>query len=248
MQSSTALLWVGGLDKRTDAVTLGHLFETVGFVKAANIAIEDNVSKGFGYVEMESPVMAERAKTKLNGALVDGRNIKVAFMRPGGLRDFEIDPSPPPDRIREYSQIHGWIDVPTSREDEYSGRRSKQESTQKAAGKSGVNKAPREEKSIEKSGLRGVTTTTVRKVWIHIGNLPYQMKIEDLLNSLSKYRVKSIRLPKMEANPVMNVGYGFVELVDEAEREKLLLENDQILVLGRSCRVRPAVTIPVKVE
>jgi RNA recognition motif-containing protein len=55
--------------------------------KSATIATEENkASRGFGYVEMESPKLAQVAIVKLNNYELDGRKIRVSlFNEPGFL-------------------------------------------------------------------------------------------------------------------------------------------------------------------
>lgn len=75
-------LFVGGLSYSTGAEVLGKLFETVGIVKSATIATnENNQSRGHGLVEMETPELAMIAVSKLNGFILEGRPIHVHVYR-----------------------------------------------------------------------------------------------------------------------------------------------------------------------
>lgn len=75
-------MFVGGLNYSTGAEVLGKLFETVGIVKSATIATnENNQSRGHGFVEMETPELAMIAVNKLNNFLLEGRTIHVHVYR-----------------------------------------------------------------------------------------------------------------------------------------------------------------------
>lgn len=87
-------LYVGNLNYRTTADTLGYMFAEYGNVMDV-VIIE---GKGFGFVEMETDEDAARAREGLNGAEVDGRTIRVDEARPrpdrqgggrGGFRNRE---------------------------------------------------------------------------------------------------------------------------------------------------------------
>ena len=72
-------LYVGGLSYSTTTETLSALFEKTGQVLSAQIIMDRDTgrSKGFGFVEMNSPEEAVQAASKLNGFQLDGRAITV---------------------------------------------------------------------------------------------------------------------------------------------------------------------------
>lgn len=63
---------------------LEKLFAGYGAVSSAKVIIDkfSNRSKGFGFVEMSDDNAAKKAITELNGAMADGRPIKVSEARP----------------------------------------------------------------------------------------------------------------------------------------------------------------------
>ena len=76
-------LFIGGLSKKTETSDLRELFATCGHVVDA-FAMKDKESgemKGFGFVTMSEPNMAQRAIKKLNKFELHGRRIAV---RPAG--------------------------------------------------------------------------------------------------------------------------------------------------------------------
>jgi len=80
-------LFVGGLSWDTTDNSLRNFFSSAGKVISANV-IKDKYtgrSRGFGFVEMSTEEEAEEAK-KLNGQVLDGRNISVNDARPQAPR------------------------------------------------------------------------------------------------------------------------------------------------------------------
>jgi len=71
-------LYVGNLNYNVTNEELKQLFSQYGEVKSLNI-IE---GKGFAFVEMASPVEAEKASAALNGFEFKGRNLRVDEARP----------------------------------------------------------------------------------------------------------------------------------------------------------------------
>lgn len=77
-------LFVAGLPFSTTDEELKNLFLGVGSVVSANVIIDRDSgrSKGFGFVEMETPEEAQNAITKLNGSDFGGRTLVVNEARP----------------------------------------------------------------------------------------------------------------------------------------------------------------------
>jgi len=84
MESDSRRLFVGGLAWRTTEDMLLRLFAEVGDVAAATVVIdrETGRSKGFGFVEMGDPTGTQAAISKLDGAVLDGRTLRVAAATP----------------------------------------------------------------------------------------------------------------------------------------------------------------------
>ena len=84
-------LFVGGLSYSTSTEGLREAFAAVGTVETATIVTDRDTgrSRGFGFVEMATPEDADQAVSRLNGATLDGRPIKVEKATgagPGGGR------------------------------------------------------------------------------------------------------------------------------------------------------------------
>lgn len=88
-------LYVGNLPYGTSDSDLSAFFEDNGFTANSVNVISDREtgrSKGFGFVELNSPDEVESAIDKLNGVELDGRALKVNVAqdkprRDGGNRD-----------------------------------------------------------------------------------------------------------------------------------------------------------------
>lgn len=77
-------LYVGNLPYSFDDAKLAEVFSKFGTVLSA-VVIKDREtrrSKGFGFVEFESEEAAKKAIQEMDGADIDGRNLKVNEARP----------------------------------------------------------------------------------------------------------------------------------------------------------------------
>jgi RNA recognition motif-containing protein len=77
-------LYVGNLAYSTTDASLREAFSASGTVESVNVITDRDTgqSKGFAFVEMASDSEAQSAIQALNGATVDGRQIKVNEARP----------------------------------------------------------------------------------------------------------------------------------------------------------------------
>src|SRR5687768_11199115 len=82
-------LFVGGLSWNTTDASLRTAFESFGQIREARVILdrETGKSRGFGFVTFQSNDDAAAAIRSMNGAMVDGRTIRVneaEERRPGG--------------------------------------------------------------------------------------------------------------------------------------------------------------------
>lgn len=67
---------------------LRHIFEHIGPVRCAKIVTDpDGRSRGFGFVEMNTPEDAAEAIARFNGDIYEGRSVTVSEARPAGSAD-----------------------------------------------------------------------------------------------------------------------------------------------------------------
>jgi cold-inducible RNA-binding protein len=81
-------LFVGSISFDSTEESLKQKFEEIGPVISAKIIFDrfSGRSRGFGFVEMEKEEDAAKAVEKLNGAMLDGREIVVNEAKPEGER------------------------------------------------------------------------------------------------------------------------------------------------------------------
>ena len=96
-------IYVSNLSFAVQDEDLRSYFAEYGEITSAKVIMDKytNRSKGFGFVEMSDDAAAEKAIAELDGAMVDGRAIKVNVARPKEER---------PDRAKKpsYSNNNRW--------------------------------------------------------------------------------------------------------------------------------------------
>jgi RNA recognition motif-containing protein len=77
-------IYVSNLGFSTQDEDLRKLFSEYGDVSSAKIIMDKmtNRSRGFGFVEMPDDTAGKQAISALDGAMIDGRPIKVVIARP----------------------------------------------------------------------------------------------------------------------------------------------------------------------
>jgi len=79
-------LYVGNLPYTATEASLREAFSASGTVDSATVITDRDTgqSKGFGFVEMSTDQEAQAATQAMNGASLDGRQIKVSEAKPKG--------------------------------------------------------------------------------------------------------------------------------------------------------------------
>jgi RNA recognition motif-containing protein len=79
-------LYVGNLPYSATETSLRNAFAASGTVDSVNLITDRDTgqSKGFGFIEMSSDREAQAAIQTMNGAMLDGRQIKVSEAKPKG--------------------------------------------------------------------------------------------------------------------------------------------------------------------
>ena len=74
-------LFVGGLSWSTTDESLGKAFSVHGEVSEARVVMDRATgrSRGFGFVSFVSEESARAAKSAMDNAVIDGRNVRVDF-------------------------------------------------------------------------------------------------------------------------------------------------------------------------
>ena len=82
-------IYVGNLSYSTSEDQLEETFAQYGEVASANIIVDkySNQSKGFAFVEMAEESNATAAISALNGAELNGRELRVSEAKPRENRD-----------------------------------------------------------------------------------------------------------------------------------------------------------------
>jgi RNA recognition motif-containing protein len=77
-------IYVSNLSFNVQDEDLREFFTSYGEVSSAKVIMDKmtNRSRGFGFVEMSDDAAAAKAIAELDGATVEGRNIKVMEARP----------------------------------------------------------------------------------------------------------------------------------------------------------------------
>jgi RNA recognition motif-containing protein len=77
-------MYVGNLSFNTTESQLQELFAAFGSVQSASLVMDRDTGRprGFGFVEMNNDAEANAAMAKLNGSMVDGRNLTVNEAKP----------------------------------------------------------------------------------------------------------------------------------------------------------------------
>lgn len=77
-------IYVSNLSFSVQDEDLKEFFAEYGEVTSAKVIMDrqTNRSRGFGFVEMSDDAAAQKAIAELNGATVDGREMKVSEARP----------------------------------------------------------------------------------------------------------------------------------------------------------------------
>jgi RNA recognition motif-containing protein len=72
-------LFVGGVSWNTDDASLRQAFEPFGEVREAKVVTDRDTgrSRGFGFVTFNNAADAQTAIESMDGAVLDGRNIRV---------------------------------------------------------------------------------------------------------------------------------------------------------------------------
>ncbi|KAA6390993.1 MAG: hypothetical protein EZS28_013480 [Streblomastix strix] len=87
--ATSSRLFIGNLNYKTNAETIGHLFETIGGVDNVKTSSKNGKSLGYGFIEMADVEQAQKAQFQLNRYILDGRQIRVEFAKERKMKKFQ---------------------------------------------------------------------------------------------------------------------------------------------------------------
>ncbi|KAK4773671.1 hypothetical protein SAY87_028690 [Trapa incisa] len=78
---SATKVFVGGLSYDTNEIVLRDAFQQLGDIIEAKVVCDhvSGKSKGYGFIRFDSETAAAEALKKMDGQLLDGRNIRVQY-------------------------------------------------------------------------------------------------------------------------------------------------------------------------
>jgi cold-inducible RNA-binding protein len=93
-------LYVGNFPYSTTMEQLRELFEGVGAVRAVRIITFSNSgkSRGFAFVEMQTPREAAEALKTLDGHMFEGRTLRIGYAEP--KKPVDVSQEPEQDIVR----------------------------------------------------------------------------------------------------------------------------------------------------
>lgn len=240
-------LFVGNLNETTSAPTVGKLFETIGAVKNATIETRNEISRGFGYVELSTEEDAKAALERLNGYELEGRRIRVEVARDRSQPLPRRERGGRPFRGGRRGGMRGRYPPRFGGQFPYAGFQQQY---------SDFGYGPRRFPGRRFGARRGRRPTRrqlnpdapTSQTRVHIGNLPYTLTKNELAEQLKGFQIKEIVLAHRRFNTSLNVGYAFVDFATPAEQKRFLETNQVLKLKDRDCRSSPAMDVPASAE
>ena len=95
LQSGPGTLLIEGLEESIEACQLHEAFANFGDVIDCHIPLRNGKSCGYGYIQFRNPADAERAKSDLADASINGKKIHIKdYVRPQRRNSEDIFPDP----------------------------------------------------------------------------------------------------------------------------------------------------------
>lgn len=262
-EDNTFKVFVGNLAFATTEDDLREYFNKAGKVVGANIIVRGTRSLGYGFVSYDTEEEAKKAVELLDKSDLGGRQINVeqaklkeagearpkreggargarggfgrrgrgrGYIRARGGRSEEGKETKEPARVDEDQPAEGGAEgAAEGGERRRSGRRTR------GSGR----RFPRTPRAA--SGEEGSAETS--KTTLFVANLPFKVTNEDLSSIFKEYKVTSAHVVKLRNG--RSKGFGFVEVENEDQQQKVLNELKNVVVEGRELVIKVALASQV---
>ncbi|KAJ5072157.1 nucleic acid binding protein [Anaeramoeba ignava] len=195
-------LYVGNLPFSVTSEELEKEFGNFGQVIEARVMNRNGRPAGFAFIEMKTPQDAQSALTEMDGVEVDGRKIRVEYVRPKQefRQNFRREPFFPPMNFSPYpmQQFQRFPRFPP------------------------MNRFPMRRKPFIRRKRR-TGPKQESKTQIHVSNLPFNLTDEGFKKIFDKLKVKEARIARTRVG--RSKGFGFVDFETHEDQEKALNLN-----------------------
>ncbi|KAJ2964071.1 hypothetical protein NQZ79_g1011 [Umbelopsis isabellina] len=201
---------------------------------------------GYGFVSFETPEEAEKAAKELDKKDFNGRDVNVEIAKPRTSVNGATKPRPHTKRRtrRGAKEADGAAEqdddqvVIDDKENVDGAKDSEQPAKLKNKKKKQAQRKTDQPARIDLAEEQGEPSKTT----LFVGNLPFTTDDDGLKDILKNYRVKSAHVVKRKTG--RSKGFGFVEMEDEAEQQKVLEEMKTVTVDGREVSIKVSVSVP----
>jgi RNA recognition motif-containing protein len=230
-------VFAGNLSFKTTEEELKSFFGAAGTVVQASVITRGTRSLGYGFVAFNTAEECQAAVDKLHKKELSGREINVEIAKPkaeiiAARKERQDGDSPkktgsrrvrrnkaraPPKKKTDDKPAAAEGDKPAADGADAAAKKRKPRKKKKAS-KPVDPDAPKKERTPRP---KRVPTGEPSKTTIFVANLPFSLDDEGLRAVFKDYKVKSAKVILRRASG-RSKGFGFVELDDEAEQQKVL--------------------------
>jgi len=264
-------VFVGNLSFQTTEAELAELFSKPTAVLKANIITRGTRSLGYGFVAYETVAQAEAAAAAYNKTELGGREINVEVAKPKVERAAPKERAPkkekaPKEAAPSNDDESGDVKPrtgrsPRTRASRKSGSRNK---TRNEGEEGTTDEAPKDDEAKESRPKRTRARKTGRKegngeapssptpsaprtvgppskTTVFVANLPFAMEDDGLKALFAEFKVASAHVVRRRGSG-RSKGFGFVELVDEAEQQNVIEKMKNAQADGRELVIKVALS------
>jgi len=239
-------VFVGNIDYKVTDEQLKEYFKDLKFVDAA-INKRKDVSVGYGFITFDDEEEAKKCVEQFDKKDFQGRPLKVELakeksetakrrgsrrnMRGKGRRNNSFRRRKSSDKINK-KESEASADESSNEEakNESSGSESNTEGTTKNKTRFRKQKRSRQRKPRE-GGEPSKTT-------IYVANLPFKTDDEKLKEAFKDYKVSKVHVARYKGGK--SKGFGFIEVENEEEQKKILVECSNKIIDDRAISLKVA--------